>query len=80
MKCKTCGTCRFISTEPILIWDDECNLVDAGYRTCKRVEHDEGGKYPPNKKALVIDGSGYFAALKVEKDFGCILWEPKDEV
>jgi hypothetical protein len=28
-------------------------------------------------KAVVKDGSGYFAALKCREDFGCILWEGK---
>ena len=30
---------------------------------------------PPGKKAVVTDGSGYYAALCVEDDFGCNLWE-----
>lgn len=27
-------------------------------------------------KAVVIDGSGYFAALKTQDSFGCTLWQP----
>lgn len=27
-------------------------------------------------RATVVDGSGYFAALKCEADFGCVLHEP----
>jgi len=26
------------------------------------------------QKAVVKDGSGYFAALKTRHDFGCVLW------
>jgi hypothetical protein len=29
-----------------------------------------------NVKALVKDGSGYYAALKVREDFGCVLFQP----
>ena len=28
-------------------------------------------------KAVAVDGSGYFAALKTREDFGCILWEAR---
>ena len=31
----------------------------------------------PGSKAVVTDGSGYYAALCVESDFGCNLWEIK---
>lgn len=31
----------------------------------------------PTPKAVVVDGSGYFAALKTAEDFGCPLWEAK---
>jgi hypothetical protein len=27
-------------------------------------------------KAVVVDGSGYFAALKCRSDFGCVYHEP----
>lgn len=26
------------------------------------------------RKAVVVDGSNYYAALKVREDFGCVLW------
>ena len=28
-------------------------------------------------KAVVQDGSGFYAALKVREDFGCVLWRKK---
>ena len=30
-------------------------------------------------KAVVVDGSGYHAALKVQSDFGCVLHEDKGQ-
>ena len=29
--------------------------------------------------AVVQDGSGFYAALKVREDFGCVLWKADDE-
>lgn len=29
-----------------------------------------------SKSACVVDYSGYYAALCVKDDFGCVLWEP----
>lgn len=29
------------------------------------------------KRAFVQDGSGYYAAIKVREDFGCVLWTAK---
>lgn len=28
--------------------------------------------------AVVVDGSGYFAALKTKEDFGCVLFERRE--
>lgn len=39
----------------------------------KRME----GNQKFDEKAMVVDGSGYYAALCVEDDFGCVLWEAK---
>lgn len=30
-------------------------------------------------KAIVHDGSGYYAALKTKDDFGCVLHQPKEQ-
>lgn len=30
--------------------------------------------------AVVVDGSGYFAALKCRSDFGCVMFSPKEAI
>jgi len=62
----TCGTCKFRGKE-----DGE----GSGYFLCGRIQHEgRGGEYKKGHGAAVIDGSGYFAALCVETDFGCTAW------
>lgn len=31
-----------------------------------------------SRPAVVVDGSGYFAALKTKEDFGCVLFERRE--
>ena len=70
----TCGTCKWRGTP---IENAE------GYFLCDRIMQKNSagyiyeGELPKGEKAAVIDGSGYYAALCVESDFGCNLWEPK---
>ena len=75
------------------IYDANGNYLDSepvtlSYFLCKRIEmssaiiSEDRGDYPtnyeePGKTAVVTDGSGYYAALCVESDFGCNLWESK---
>ena len=68
------------------------------YRSCRAIVHDEGsftsgdGKYQDvptttefraTHPAVVVDGSGFFAALRSRADFACILFanpvEQKDD-
>jgi len=71
-------------------YDENQNYIDSEkvkltYFLCERIkmseviiadEEDFPTSYePPGKKAVVTDGSGYYAALCVEDDFGCNLWE-----
>ena len=71
----TCGTCKHRG-EPVVAndCDGECPTT---YFLCDRAKHDEEWKYLPGQGAVVTDGSGYYAALCVENDFGCNLWEGK---
>ena len=64
----TCGTCKFRG--------DEGDGVPAGYFLCTLIEQRIHGEtqHPP---ACVVDGSDYYAALCVENEFGCNLWQPK---
>jgi hypothetical protein len=76
-----CATCKHLGDEPIESRDwqhyEEGQRFVTFYE-CQRVHHDENWKYPPGEQAVVVDGSGYRAALCVEDTFGCVLWEPKD--
>ena len=67
---KTCGTCKFREEEAV---------KGTGYFFCGRIEYEgRGGEYKKGQGAVVIDDSGYFAALCVETDFGCTAWgDPK---
>jgi hypothetical protein len=75
----TCGTCKYKGT-PILKYDNETfSDLPTAYFRCDRAEHVET-RYEdasPGKKMFVEDGSGYYAALCVEDDFGCNQWEAK---
>ena len=61
------------------------------FKTCQRVKHDEyeysGGYYPGedsesifNEPAVVVDSGGSaFVSLRTQADFGCVLFEAKEE-
>lgn len=79
----TCGTCKY-KGEAISRIDyntDDCVPVTSvtGYFLCDRAEM--VAPYEHNIRAgmkmFVEDGSGYYAALCVEDDFGCNQWELK---
>lgn len=84
-----CGTCRHWGTprdNGTETWGlRPCVAVIPKYDVA--VLKDENGNdlwdenYEPvpvnTPKAMVVDGSGYFAALKTAEDFGCVLWEAK---
>ena len=81
---KTCGTCKYRG-EPIEheYWDEaEDDMVARQtYFLCELIKHINGSysaeNYKPGLGAGVTDGSGYYAALCVESDFGCNRWEQK---
>ena len=63
----TCGTSKFRGKEV---------EEGSGYFLCGRIEHEgHGGEFTKGHGAAVIDGSSYFAALCVENDFACSLWD-----
>jgi hypothetical protein len=74
---KNCGTCRFMAAKRD--WDT--------HRVCARIIHgnsselDENGveaeERSANELAVVTDGSGYAAVLRVLPEFGCVLHETK---
>ena len=72
---KTCGTCKYRGKEITL--NDFDKVKPTGYFYCELIKMPEWNKFPRGKSALVVDGSGYYAALCVETDFGCVKWEAK---
>lgn len=76
---KICGSCKH-KGEVLKNFDDDFDYkVDTSYFICKLIEHDKEAECVKGQKAFVVDGSGYYAALCVENDFGCNKWEAKKE-
>lgn len=75
----TCGECRFRGDE-LESYDSKLGRdAKNGSFLCGKIEHDNDPEFRKSSdKATVIDGSGYYAALCVAEDFGCVLWEPRD--
>lgn len=77
---KLCKDCKFLGEE-IEVWDsDICEDKPSGFHECQRVCHGNKDCYDVlehDDSAIVVDGSGYFAALRVKEDFGCVYFEKK---
>ena len=86
---KTCGTCRFFGKvahsedEPLSRGQDEA-MQPGRYHFCELIKHRNGYREIPSQTgaaptdgAIVIDGSGYFAALCVSEEFGCNQWKTR---
>ena len=76
-----CGSCRYFG-EVCMYENDDMDWVPSKWHTCDRIKHCEYAKYlgspeeeQPEDSAVVVDGSDYYAALRVLDDFGCIYWE-----
>ena len=73
-----CKDCKHLGEEIVLSWrappEDR-----TGYHKCLYLKHagQDGDLYQHTANAAVIDGSGYFAALVVKDDFGCVNFQPK---
>ena len=87
---KTCATCRFFGSPAPLTWFIYAEGEDASadedgeseHHYCARIEHGNGGTSQQTKRlgtdlAVVTDGSGYAARLRVLPTFGCALYEAK---
>lgn len=84
----TCGTCKHWGKDrlPYFPGLHPCRAVIAQHDV-EKVSDDNGFDVEPpdgcylakggTPKAVAVDGSGYFAALKTREDFGCVLWEAK---
>lgn len=78
-----CASCKYFGEEVVREdWDDEGKYFEdgTGFHTCERIKHNENG-YSETlwTEAHVVDGSGYYAALRVPGDFGCVKWEKADD-
>lgn len=76
-----CGGCKYFGEE-VMQLDDDYNEIPTGIHTCDRIKQiDWSGYYDdvPTEDAFVQDGSGYFAALRVRDNFGCVKWEKKED-
>jgi hypothetical protein len=77
---ETCGTCKHWK----LIDAEEELIDDPRFGTCAAIpqgqsEWDEASDrnmVVGDWKAVAVDGSGYFAAIKTRECFGCVLHEP----
>lgn len=80
----TCASCKFFGSEMSLNgFDYETDVeLETGHHACARIIHGNSGDDPMSKVAkelaVVTDGSGYAARLRVLSSFGCVLHEAKE--
>ena len=92
MNDQRCGQCRFWGEKDDAnqewrqcqaVPHDEDGATDKRPFNGKGIEPSypdaQGAKEMRENLAVVQDGSGYFAALKCRADFGCVLFEDKQE-
>ena len=76
----TCGTCKYFGLKTGPSKGEQFESCGRVYMLCGRIQQEfqvlPNGEHAPDI-AVVIDGSGYFAALCVTDDFGCNQWESK---
>lgn len=77
-----CKDCRFLGDEiETTNWVGNCvESEKTGFYVCGKIKHLEieyASKSDSEKCTHVVDGSNYFAALRVPADFGCVYWEKK---
>lgn len=65
--------------QPLPVDSDGNVLPIRQFFLCGRIKQKDRleGEEELTAKAMVIDGSGYYAALCVDDDFGCNQWEAK---
>ena len=75
---KKCGSCIYKGKEikDIDFDSDSFEDVETGFFECGYIKHLEDNQVSAIMKlssnVFVIDGSGYFAAIRVNDDFGCV--------
>lgn len=84
---KTCGNCMFWGKPGETEMFRQCNGVIHDERSrhndteeeWKEDWHNQQIRHINSLSAVVVDGSGYFAALKTKEDFGCTLFREAGE-
>lgn len=84
---KTCGNCMFWGKPGETEMFRQCNGVIHDERSYHNEEigdwmdddEKESFRHINSLSAVVVDGSGYFAALKTKEDFGCTLFREASE-
>jgi len=73
----TCKNCKFFGEEIVTYDGEDWEEVKSEFHECERIYHckDMRSVLQYQSKAVVVDGGGYFAALRVAEDFGCIHFE-----
>ena len=77
----TCATCKYQGEayEHTDWVDGEPVTTVTKFHQCNKIYWDNGGDgIPRHIKAYIVDGSGYFAALRCRDDFGCVDWKAKE--
>jgi len=72
-----CKNCKYFGDQIHAYYGKES---PTGFHKCEAISHgfmDGAELLDNNDKATVVDGSGYFAAIRVKEDFGCVLFEEK---
>ena len=75
---KLCGNCKFLG-DRLTEYDDDREEVSTQYFKCDLIAHvGRNHMSASTRKALVQDASGYYAALCVREEFGCVQWAPRE--
>jgi hypothetical protein len=66
MRCGTCGDCKHWKV------DDQCKDYQPGNRfgQCTEIQ---------SKVAISLDGDARIDSIDIDDDFGCVLFQPRDE-
>jgi hypothetical protein len=78
---KKCATCRHALPLYEESFDGSDIDVKQDYCECTAAKHvgmKDSGDEIPNGKAGTADGSGYYAALLVTDEFGCVMHEGRE--
>jgi hypothetical protein len=69
----TCGACKYFTAGEL---SEHPGVIPESFHYCGRMEYISGidGDIS-DESAVVVDGSGFFAALCVKEDFGCNQWK-----